>query len=154
MSLARERVGMGLMVAGTAVLLARHAVAALFERRSASQRRRRELSERHVVLPASATVGRRTIIVGDIHGCPGPWRGGRGCQGQAGAAGTGDEPRSTLSLARSLAPFLRAPSPMHTDELRALLLKLGYSRGRDLLLSVGDLVNKGPDSEQARCWSI
>lgn len=34
------------------------------------------------------------------------------------------------------------------DELQALLDKLQYRRGVDLLLSVGDLVNKGPDSEK------
>lgn len=33
-------------------------------------------------------------------------------------------------------------------ELRALLDRLQYRRGTDLLLSVGDLVNKGPDSEK------
>lgn len=39
---------------------------------------------------------------------------------------------------------------LHADELEALLQKLGYRRGEDLLLSVGDLVNKGPDSEKVR----
>lgn len=33
-------------------------------------------------------------------------------------------------------------------ELQALLDKVGYRKGVDLLLSVGDLVNKGPDSEK------
>lgn len=44
-------------------------------------------------------------------------------------------------------------SPIAADELQALLQKLGYRRGPDVLLSVGDLVNKGLDSEQVgvRC---
>ncbi|RKP38196.1 Metallo-dependent phosphatase-like protein, partial [Dimargaris cristalligena] len=32
------------------------------------------------------------------------------------------------------------------DEMQTLLTKMGYQRGPDLLVSVGDLVNKGPDS--------
>lgn len=58
----------------------------------------------HVVLPESDTRHRRTIIVGDVHGC--------------------------------------------AAELRALLDRLAYRRGVDVLLLVGDLVNKGPASAE------
>lgn len=55
----------------------------------------------HATLPP-ALAGRRTIIVGDIHGC--------------------------------------------AAELGALLAKVRFDRRTDLLVSVGDAVNKGPDS--------
>ena len=51
-------------------------------------------------------------------------------------------------LAKLLPLVLPLPLPPPADELRALLEKLQYRRGVDLLLAVGDLVNKGPDSEQ------
>ncbi len=41
-----------------------------------------------------------------------------------------------------------AAHPDHADELQALLDKFAYRKGVDLLLCVGDLVNKGPDSEK------
>lgn len=114
MSLARERVGMGLMVAGTAVLLARHAVAALIDRRSAAQRRRREVAERHLVLPAASTVGRRVIVVGDIHGCPGGcWLLGRARREGEGAAAERD--------AATLPPTCRQPASLHAALLPSLL---------------------------------
>lgn len=58
----------------------------------------------HAVLPASATGGRRVILVGDVHGC--------------------------------------------VEELRRLLRKCGYRRGEDIVVQVGDLVNKGPASAE------
>lgn len=63
-------------------------------------------------------------------------------------------------LLESLAPSMHGigppsllPSPLVAcaEELQVLLDKLAFRKGVDLLLSVGDLVNKGPDSEQASC---
>ena len=57
-------------------------------------------------------------------------------------------PRNSPLLAKLLPLVLPLPLPPPADELRALLEKLQYRRGVDLLLAVGDLVNKGPDSQQ------
>ncbi|EFN51188.1 hypothetical protein CHLNCDRAFT_141350 [Chlorella variabilis] len=102
-----ERLSIGLIVAGGAVLLGHRALAALRERqvrRPRTPHGNPAPKELHVVLPPSATMWRRIIVVGDIHGCP--------------------------------------------EELQALLDKVRYRKGVDLLVSVGDLVNKGPDSEK------
>lgn len=116
--------------------------------------------EVHAVLPPSETANRRIIIVGDIHGCAGGAgrEPGESRQSGAGRGSRSFEPgsRGTLPSLLSLAqPPPRARSPMlahvraaAAEELAALLAKVGYRRGVDLLLSVGDLVNKGPDSEK------
>jgi predicted phosphodiesterase len=56
----------------------------------------------HSVIPPSATLGRRVILVGDVHGC--------------------------------------------RDEVERLLNRLYFRPAVDILVFVGDLVNKGPDS--------
>lgn len=107
----------------------------------------------HLVLGPRATVERRVIIIGDIHGCPGEGgavglHGGVACNG-------GSALHCAPQAAPHTAPLLPPPHSTHTSaaELRLLLDLLEYRRGRDLLLSVGDLVNKGPDSEKVkRAW--
>ncbi len=61
-----------------------------------------------------------------------------------------------FSRSPSVTPPPPPPTPPYTPflsragELQALLDKLRYRQGVDVLLSVGDLVNKGPDSEKVR----
>jgi hypothetical protein len=61
----------------------------------------------HEVVDEQLTIGRRVLLVGDVHGC--------------------------------------------FEELQELLRKCGYREGEDVLILVGDLVNKGPRSAEV-CW--
>lgn len=59
------------------------------------------------------------------------------------------EARRRLPACLPSAARTRGPAPLCcAEELQALLDKVRYRKGVDLLVSVGDLVNKGPDSEK------
>ena len=94
------------------------------------------------MLPSSLTQGRRVLLIGDIHGCFDEL--------QAGAA-RGQQPhaRGCWRAACAACPSCLPPSQpaCHSQDLLALC---GYQEGLDVVVSVGDLVNKGPDSLQVR----
>ena len=116
----------------------------------------------HAYLPEAATLGRRVLVVGDIHG-------GGAAQGAAHASLF--QPCGPARWARSAppSPHPRASPPLHAvpaccaaagcyEELLDLLDKCSYAPGEDVLVLVGDLVNKGPRSAEVRrygaghCW--